>query len=314
MANTKNKNKKNVSIEATSKPKLVCVCCGSNKQTDFYVSNNDDYKYFKKIPWCKNCIDSFYLDYFTTYDDNQKAVYYLCRKINIPFSFAAFEGAKRNSEKKGWKIYQSYIKQINSLGNVNNHGVCFDDTKDNIEATFVKDFIDENNFEATDEMIKYWGKSRDSWEYEYLDEEMFKIKTSFECPDYGMEMLMKDICFINLDIEKSRQGIEKSDVTKLIDARSKLMNDAKMKPIQATGAESNDQITFGTLIKKLENDKPTDEPLDEWKDPDNFKKWHTIFVGHLADMNDIENDVVRDYKEIIKPYTVTRSDEEDGDE
>jgi len=92
------------------------------------------------------------------------------------------------------------------------------------------------------------------------------------------------------------------------------MNDAKMKPIQATGAESNDQITFGTLIKKLENDKPTDEPLDEWKDPDNFNKWHTIFVGHLADMNDMENEVVKDYKEIIKPYTVTRSDEEDGDE
>jgi hypothetical protein len=126
-----------------------------------------------------------------------------------------------------------------------------------------------------------------------------------------MEMLMRDICFINLEIEKTRQG-GKGDVTKLIDSRSKLMNDAKMKPIQATGAEANDQFSFGVFIKKLENDKPTDEPLDEWKDPDNFEKWHKIFVGHMAEMNDIENDIVKEYSEIIKPYSVSR--DEDGDE
>jgi hypothetical protein len=128
-----------------------------------------------------------------------------------------------------------------------------------------------------------------------------------------MEMIMKDICFINLDIEKVRQNIEKGDITKLIETRGKLMNDAKMKPIQATGAEANDQITFGMLIKKLENDKPTDEPLDEWKDPDNFNRWLKIFVGHLADMNDIDNEAVKEYKEIIKPYSVSRDEEEAGD-
>ena len=94
---------------------------------------------------------------------------------------------------------------------------------------------DENFFEITNDIVKYWGKGKDSWEYEFLDREMTKITTSFECPDYSMEMLMRDICFVNLSIERIRQDLEKGDIAKLIKTRSELMNDANMKPVQATG-------------------------------------------------------------------------------
>lgn len=300
MANTKSRSKKNIDTEKIGKPKIVCVCCGNDKQSDFYVSNNDDYKYFKKIPWCKNCIDNFYLEYFTTYDDNQKAIYYLCRKINIPFSFSAFEGAKRNSEKKGWKIYQSYIKQINSLGDVNNHGVCFDDTSDGIEvAQTIIDIDTDSDYIVSEQDIKYWGKNKDAWEYEYLEEEMYRLKTDFECSDYGMEMLMRDICFINLEIEKIRQG-GKGDVTKLIESRSKLMNDANLKPVQATGADKNEKLSFGIFIKKWENERPVSKTLD-----DEMKKYiDTYMVGHLAKMEGLTNEFVKQYDDAIKEYTI----------
>jgi hypothetical protein len=127
--------------------------------------------------------------------------------------------------------------------------------------------------------------------------------SSFECPDYGMEMIMKDICIINLEIEKIRQ--EKKDsankiITNLIKTRSDLMNDANMKPIQSTGADASDQITFGTLIKKWENERPIPQPMD-----DEMKKYiDTFMVGHLAKMEGLHNEFTELYDREISKYTI----------
>ncbi len=306
---------------------IIHICTFCNKtatkatiQRDFYKSYS---RYHNKdicvVQLCKDCIKQFSVDGTRLNLDKLKDV---LRYIDKPFIKVCLDGAitetigelQKNEiiitpedviNKYGDKIVIYYMKnvvmrQYQGLTWINGE---FDNIS--IEQDRLSDFL------ITEEIRKYWGRTLQEWEIEFLEEEVIKLKTSFECPDYGMEMLMRDICFINLEIEKTRQG-GKGDVTKLIDSRSKLMNDAKMKPIQATGAEANDQITFGMLIKKLENDKPTNEPLDEWKDPDNFEKWHKIFVGHIAEMNDIENDVVKEYREIIKPYSVSR--DEDGDE
>ncbi|NLY47342.1 MAG: hypothetical protein GX053_15380 [Tissierella sp.] len=130
-----------------------------------------------------------------------------------------------------------------------------------------------------------------------------KLMSSFECPDYGMEMIMRDICFINLDIDRLRRekkGNANSEITKLINTRSNLMNDAKMKPIQATGAEANDQITLGTLIKKWENEEPIPPTLD-----DEMKRYiDTFMIGHLAKMEGLNNELVKKYEEAISEYTI----------
>jgi len=88
------------------------------------------------------------------------------------------------------------------------------------------------------------------------------------------------------------------------------MTDANMKPVQATGAEANDQITFGTLIKKWENEKPIPSHLD-----DEMKKYiDTYMVGHLAKMEGFNNDLVNKYNESLKEYTIdlnSLDDEED---
>lgn len=312
MANTRNSSTKNTDI------KVFCVCCGNTNQKNFYSSINESHKATGgKLPWCKNCVSDQYDKYLKQYGDSQLAIYYTCRKFDLPFSLSAFNGAKNNSIKVGWNVLQSYFKEINSgIGQANNYGNCFDDTKDNIETIDINNTItnleNSSSFEVTEDTIKYWGKGRQNWEYEYLEDEIFRLKTDFECPDYGMEMIMKDICFINLDIEKIRQGLEKGDIPKLIESRSKLMNDGNLKPVQSTGADKNEKLSLGVFIKKWENERPITKKLD-----DEMKTYiDTYMAGHLAKMEGLNNDLVRKYEDAIRDYTIDFSviNSEDNEE
>lgn len=258
---------------------------------------------------CKSCCNKIYDSYFALYNNMEKAMYYTCQDLDLMFSKEALKHTQTNVEsllQKGknvnavFGIYKSKLSstckinsQLDSLRFVNSDSI----TK--IENN-IGDMSNIGDFQLTDEMISYWGKSKEPWEYEFLDNEMTKITASFECPDYGMEMIMRDICFINLNIERIRLGLDKGDITKLIETRSKLMNDAKMKPIQATGAESNEQVTFGTLIKKWETEKPIPVTLD-----DEMKKYiDTYMIGHLAKMQGFNCELVAKYERAIKEYTI----------
>ncbi len=322
-------------VKQTPKPvtneKIYCrKCMRQRSSSTFYECTNPMIDTNGKMSICSDCCNGIYDYYFSIYSSMRDAIIFTCRDLDIRFSERALEQTQshidklRSTNRKSDVVFGYYKSKLSSLSK-NNEGIeefRYKDSEDliNIKQDVVNNTtnntsieLSESDFILTEEIVKHWGKGKDDLDYEFLEDQMYKIKSSFECPDYGMEMIMKDICFINLDIETIRQEGKdvKGDINKLIETRSKLMNDAKMKPIQATGAEANDQITFGMLIKKLENERPTDEPLDEWKDPDNFEKWHKIFVGHLADMNDIENDVTKEYREIIKPYTVARQDEDE---
>lgn len=309
--------------------------CEKHKASyNFYEATNPmlDKNGFMSI--CKDHCNQIYDDYFSIHNILEVALQLTCQDLDIRFSAEALVQTKSHIEslltksKKAEKVLGYYKSKLGSTNKSSTKMESFrykdsdfNYIKDNMESVYEN--MDTNinqdhelyNYDGISaDVLKHWGKGKENWEYDFLEEEIYKIKSSFECPDYGMEMIMKDISFINLDIEKIRQNGKdtKGDINKLIETRSKLMNDAKMKPIQATGAEANDQITFGMLVKKLENDRPTDEPLDEWKDPDNFEKWHKIFAGHLAEMNELDNDTVKEYKEIIKPFTVIREDEEEN--
>ena len=70
--------------------------------------------------------------------------------------------------------------------------------------------------------------------------------------------------------------------------------------------------TFGTLIKKLENERPVSEPLPEWTDVNGIKKYiDTWFLGHLCNLVDIHSDVEELYLAEKEKYTVTPPESEE---
>lgn len=283
----------------TVKEKLICSCCGKDKQLkDYYSSNSPFHKSTQKLHVCKDC----FLDFIG--EDVNKLKNAL-RMIDKPFILHLFHSSVEEAEKLNRSPIRTYMKNV-----VMNQYKDFTWEDSEYEGHKKSESItinNENTDEYMDEVTKYWGKGYTEDEYEFLEDEKIKLMTSFECPDYGMEMIMRDICFINLDIEKVRQ--ERKDnsqkiITNLIETRSKLMTDANMKPIQSTGAEANDQVTFGTLIRKWETERPMPKPLD-----DEMKEYiDTYMVGHLAKMEGLNNEMTKKYDEALSKHTINFAD------
>lgn len=285
-----------------SKEKYLCSSCGNEKHLirEFYTSYSTFHKSTGRLHVCKNCLAE------SVKKNDIKSFQNMLRSLDKPFITHLYESAiTRNA----------YIGEYFQLINTKDFRYLTWDNSD-FEGHQIISTNEENEneeFEIDDEIIKYWGRGYSDWEYDYLEEEKDKLMASFECPDYGMEMIMRDICFINLDIEKIRQDRKENSgtqITKLIKTRSDLMNDANMKPIQSTGAEANDQITFGTLIKKLENERPVPKILD-----DEMKEYiDTYMVGHLAKMEGLDNDLTQKYDNALSKYTISLDEVHNNDE
>lgn len=268
-----------------------------NREDQFYADHtHDSLNADKRVVACKQCL------WDMTDPDSISSVKRTLKKINRPFIDEVWNASIEEAKIKS-SIFKKYMKniQMNDKKFLSWEDSNFrngSDTHDEIDS-----LEDSENIQTSEEVFKYWGRGYTNIDYEYLEEEKFKIMTSFECPDYGMEMIMRDICFINLDIEKIRRENKTnghSDITKLIKARSDLMNNANMNPIQSTGAEANDQFSLGLFIKKWEDERPVPKAID-----DDMKRYIDVYmVGHLAKMEGLNNDMTDKYDMAISEHTI----------
>ena len=274
------------------KPTKACSKCTKIKSLDeYYMASSDLISSDGKLTICKVCLESLITDY-----NNPTQFKNIMRSIDRPFLAAEYLGSPSSNPSNPQREYMKRLamRQNRHLTWADSEFGQFVGT--GISSTTINPNIDE-------EITRYWGNGYSVEEYEFLEDERHKLMSSFECPDYGMEMIMKDICFINLDIEKCRQDRKDNSgkvITELIKTRRDLMNDANMKPIQSTGAEASDQITFGTLIKKWENERPVPKKLD-----DDMKDYiDTFMIGHLAKMDGLNNDMTKKYDQALAKYTI----------
>ncbi|GAA4880551.1 hypothetical protein GCM10023310_70950 [Paenibacillus vulneris] len=276
--------------------KIECQRCGKFKAptpSNYYVNGHPLFNW-EKFKVCKDCTNNYIGEKGST--GYLHRVYSMLALLDKPFLTDLWK--QRDEE------WQRYIPTLSSMNQYK--GLTF---KDSIFVSSnnhnYNDQVDDTIIKESDllELTRYWGRGYSNEDYLYLEEEKFKLMSSFECPDYGMEMIMRDICFINLEIEKIRQeqkGNGGKEISNLIKTRSDLMNDAKMKPIQATGADANDQISFGVLIKKWENEKPIPQGLD-----DEMKSYiDTFMIGHLAKMEGLNNEMTEKYDKAMSAYTI----------
>ncbi|MEG2289644.1 MAG: hypothetical protein RSC24_06715 [Clostridium sp.] len=112
MASTKKASQKSI------QESLTCTCCGKEKtiKTGFYVSNSILYQNKNKIPVCKQCIWGLYDNFVDeANDDEQVALFRLCRLLDLPYLDTPFNSAVDEADKNGGNIFKLYMKNINSL-------------------------------------------------------------------------------------------------------------------------------------------------------------------------------------------------------
>lgn len=273
----------------------------------------------RKAPLRKTCADckksmtltNFYATTSSLYPDKRL---HICRNCSLKIvEEEGFEGFQDLMKLINKPIYEDlykddvgdYIRQLNSLPQW--RGVVYEDSTLFNEPRSREKITREKPKELSEEDLKeseeFWGSGKSEEHYMWLNAEFSDYLSRYEVDSKTLEDLIIEICLTRLDIRTRRENGQ--DVDKQIKTLNDLMGSANLKPVQETGATAVEQETFGTLIKKWENERPIPEPDESWKDVDNIGKYiRTFFLGHMARMFDKENPFQEEYEEEIQKYTV----------
>lgn len=258
-----------------------------------------------KLGICKLCLEEI-IDF-----KNIESLKNVLRSIDRPFLTEDYEGSFVTNPTNPFKEY------MRRLAMKQNRDLTWNDSDFNKAITPSTSSEVELNFSEEEtldmnELIKFFGRGFDSEDYYWLHSEYEDFLNRYECDSKGMELLIKEICLTQLDIKKRRALNEKVD--QQLKTLQDLLGSSNLKPVQETGANAVEQESFGTLIKKYENEQPIPEPDSKWKDVDGISKYiRVFFLGHLTRMLGIKNDYEDEYWDEVNKYTVKEPVSEDED-
>ena len=305
------------SIKNSMQDTYRCTCCGKDYQrqmgnfiksySPLYEANNG------YLPICKDCVENFYEQLLKYYNDNEnQALEHCCWTFDWYYDPAVVESVKKT--KKPMSYVTGYPSAMNLF---RNRGSSYLDTvkrqswrtiepqNNHQDIAEGKEEIDEEQKKIEDEAIHMFGLGYSFDEYEYLMDEYNSWTTRHECKTKTQEELFKNICRAQVAVQRAqRRGNIKeiSDATKML---QDLMQSAGLKPTQNNENSMLDQNTFGTLIKKIEKERPIAKPSEEWEDVYGIKGYiETWFLGHLCNTVHVDNDCSEAYRRELAKYTV----------
>lgn len=309
-----------------SMPKLVCIRCGCQRQQDFYSSKDSGHKFFSKIPYCKSCVLDIYKEYLKKYKgDMNLAVYYMCRKIDIPYIHTAYTGAVENINNENAKItgedaiVSAYIKGL-SFAEKNGWGSSFDDSQGEGQIDSLTSFdvytkvkknkkvrgtLDESEYENIEYSTEYlqgvWG-NYDNEDLAYLQSEYLDWQTKLggQIDEKSIDVTVKQICYTSLDIMKDRQN--GSDVTKKTASLISLMNTAGL--VEKQSKVTSTTLSVGQRIEDIEKMRPIKTVDPDLSDVDNLRPLFDAYVGCTSRALGKKNKFTEKFEEEFAPYTI----------
>lgn len=322
--------------------KITCIKCGSSNQQNFYQTKDKNRGFFGKIPYCKNCIKEIYNEYLKKYKEMNMAIYYMCRKIDIPYIHTAYCGAVENINNPNSKIQgedgivQAYMKNL-AFSEQNGWGYTFDDSigEDQIDGLVSYDvytkvkknkkIVGTSENDDMYDIIEYdteylqskWGIYTNEelayLESEYLD---WQDKLGGQIDEKSIDVIVKQICYQTLDINNDRAN--GNDVNKKVQTLTNLMNNAGL--IEKQKSNNNNTRTLGQRIEDIERFRPVKEVDPELADVDGMKVLLDAFVGNMARTLNKSNDFTSRFEKEFQEYSIdiiespTQEDSGDSDE
>ncbi len=322
-----------MSIEMSS-DRAICSRCGtaySRRKGYFPVSYAILHKGIGHIPVCKDCIDNMYNSYLAQCNDAKSAVRQMCRKLDLYWSNSVYEVVSRKSTTRS--MMTQYIAKINSVSYA---GKSYDDTLSD-EGTLwsfntslpeitnidpiIEEIVDESqnvNIDDIPEDVKaFWGSGYTPSMYMELEQRrsywMSRFPPDVEL-DIGTEALIRQICSLELDINRDRAAGRSVD--KSVTALNTLLGSANLKPVQKKQDENDTTLAntpLGVWLYRYENHRPLPEIDDDLKDTNRLMKYIFTWMGHLCKMLGIKNTYSQMYDSEIARLRVEHP-EYDGDD
>lgn len=334
---------------------VVCSKCGKSYGKlagNFYKCYAEQYKGRQYLPYCKDCCDSTFANYYEECGDKKRALRQFCRKIDLYWNEKLFDAI--DAQTTNVTVVSSYIQR---LGQIKYAGKSYDDTLREEGAMWVwpsdyRDLAysqrkavedeaavkiaeaearaaeaearavqtdDEDGDPVSDDIVEFWGAGYSNAMYKELEQRRKYYMSSFPEGaenDVGLVSVIRQICALELDINRDRAAGK--DVSKSVTTHNNLLGAAGLKPIQKDdGSDAAFEKTpFGVWIERWENKRPIPDPDPDFQDVDGIIKYITIwFLGHLCKMLGIRNSYCKLYEDEIAKLRVEHPEyEEEEDE
>ncbi len=308
-------------FEEPNRTEFYCYACGKSfKKQDgnfckslspLYANNNG----FVHI--CKKCTDKYYYNLVDLFSGNEeKAMDRMCQIFDWYYSDEIFAATRKISADRSRvcaypakaNLPQYEAKDKHYIDTIKDRECITLDTVDDIEEA-----KNSGELKVAKKTVAFFGLGYTPEQYRFLQDQYDDWTHRHECRTKSQEEVFKNLCIAQLNIQIAQQTGGK--VKDAMDSFQNLLGTANLKPCQTNENALADQNTFGTLIKKWENEKPISEPDPEWKDVDGIARYiHIYFLGHLCKMMGIKNSYSRMYDEEMEKYRVEKPEYEGDDE
>lgn len=196
-------------------------CKGMQKESEFY-SSRSPLAYYPvelkkatsgKIHYCKTCVQGIFEYEFNKSNNMQKAVYYTCQRLDIPFIVDLFDESILKSKgstvaevtQVGKKLMGEYIARLNT--NKAKYGTkidfsCSDTVLSEIDTSL------EEKAKTKKELERFqldWGLQEFDVDYDLLEYDFYELTNGISLTK-SQEMLYRDLCLARLSKRKAEQS------------------------------------------------------------------------------------------------------------
>lgn len=270
---------------------------GISSVGDFYSASNTNIFTNGKMPICKNCFKEYIYIEGEINIDRLKNLLMVC---DYPFYAVEFKSALEDKK----ETLGTYFKNI-QLNHKGATWVSGDMGKNSNLDVDKNGEIVENDFNVSAEIIKFWGKSYTTDEYQFLQEYYHDLIRIYDHSQPVQINNYRNMAKTQLQANKCLSTGDMGGYDKSMKILSMLSGDSNIKPVQESSSDRVQKGGFDAFIKHIEEDEPI---LDWEKDlghKDVIKNLLNIyFFGNLSKVLNIPNPFKDEYDEEMKSYTV----------
>lgn len=295
---------------------IYCPHCGKWKSVRCYYSSTESKDGIEHLA-CKECILDMCTDITKdgTRIDNKQKTMDTFRRLNWVFVDADYTAqlnalAEGVGEKIRSTAAQQFIVMVKSLPQYK--GKTWVNSEFDIEDESVPSEVNTKIVKKTlkDAKKRFGNYSND--DLMFLENEYQDWIQRYPCENKGQEVLYKQICFIELNIDKAQK--EGKDTKDLLKSLQDVMTSLQIKPSQNNSNTLTEAKTFGQLIAKWEESKPIPKPDEDFKDVDHISEYVDVFMrGHLAKMMGLKNGYSEKYDSYISQYSAKKHEYEEDE-
>ena len=316
-----------IEVNASSSTCRKCGTAYGRLKGYFPVSYSYLYKGTGYLPYCKDCVDGMFAAYLQECKDSKVAVRQMCRKLDLYWSEKVYEAVEKQNSTRS--MMTSYITKINAVklasksydDTLREEGALWLEPKAYADVEQVITGIQSTYGDAAipDEVIAFWGPGYTPSMYMELEERRKYLVSKYPSTtelDIGTETLIRQICILEIEINKAR--MEGKPVDKLINTLNTVLGSANLKPTQKKeDADAElEKMPLGVGIQKWEYSRPLPPTPKEKRDINQvIKNITTWYLGHACKMVGIRNSYCKMYEDAMAELRVENPDhaEEDDD-